>query len=62
MTFLKFSDLDECDSEPCQNAGMCIDSLDSFTCECEEGYTGSLCETGEMTVCLLSVEERIERG
>ena len=40
-----FSDINECGSSPCQNAGMCIDGLNSFTCNCAAGWTGTYCET-----------------
>lgn len=39
-------DEDECVSEPCFNGGTCIDSLNSYTCKCAQGFTGSLCKTG----------------
>ena len=32
-------DVNECESEPCQNAGVCGDEVDGFTCDCSE--TGS---------------------
>ena len=37
-------DIDECDSKPCKNGGLCRDSIDTFTCDCLEGFTGSMCE------------------
>ena len=41
-----YTDEDECASEPCFNGGTCIDSINSFTCDCADGFTGSLCKTG----------------
>ncbi|KAI8512864.1 hypothetical protein Bbelb_095030 [Branchiostoma belcheri] len=38
-------DIDDCISAPCQNNATCQDGLNSFTCQCVPGYTGTLCET-----------------
>ena len=37
---------DECNSNPCQNDGTCIDLLASYRCDCVPGYTGVHCERG----------------
>ena len=37
--------MDECASYPCMNCGLCIDGIDVFECTCQEGYTGTLCES-----------------
>lgn len=44
------SEINECDSNPCQNSGRC--ELDDFgyTCRCNAGYTGVHCET-DTTKC-----------
>lgn len=42
-----FTELDECDSEPCVNSGTCQDDVDGFTCLCRDGYTGNTCEIGK---------------
>jgi hypothetical protein len=43
-------DIDECSSDPCQNAAVCDDSLsataisfDAFRCTCRPGYASGLC-------------------
>ena len=41
-----FLDIDECESCPCQNCGTCMDEVNGFMCECEDGFTGLECETG----------------
>lgn len=44
-TFL--TDYDECQSNPCQHAGICINLSGGFVCVCAAGFTGSVCETGD---------------
>lgn len=39
-------DINECASSPCENGGHCRDGINSFTCTCVNGFTGTLCETG----------------
>ena len=39
-------DINECESNPCENGGTCMDMEDGYECECESGFTGPLCETG----------------
>ena len=40
-------DIDECSSNPCMNGATCTDAVNSYTCACVAGYTGTHCETGE---------------
>jgi len=35
-------ELNECNSNPCQHGGQCIDGLNNYTCICPVGYTGQL--------------------
>ena len=44
---LRFLDIVECSSDPCQNGGTCVDQINAFTCICMSGYTGNVCETSE---------------
>jgi hypothetical protein len=41
-----FVDINECASNPCQNAGSCLDKVDGYDCNCVRGYTGLLCGVG----------------
>ncbi len=34
----------QCDSNPCQNDGLCIDGDYQYTCQCLSGYSGYNCE------------------
>ena len=44
--FFLHSDINECDSHPCENGATCSDQLDMYNCSCVAGYTGVTCETG----------------
>ena len=46
--FFPLSDIDECESDPCQNGATCIDQENGFECQCADGYEGDLCEIGTM--------------
>lgn len=37
-------DVDECQSRPCRNSGLCENLEGAFECECMRGYLGVLCE------------------
>lgn len=45
--FPSLTDVDDCQSEPCENGGTCIDKIDSFLCLCLPSYGGDMCEKGE---------------
>lgn len=36
--------IDECASEPCLNAGVCVDGINEYHCECMTGFAGAYCE------------------
>ena len=41
-----FADINECDSNPCQNGGNCSNGHNMYTCSCADGFIGDSCETG----------------
>jgi len=42
--------IDECLSNPCFNAGQCIDEHNKYRCECLPGFIGDHCQT-EINLC-----------
>ncbi|NXT94397.1 CRUM1 protein, partial [Anhinga rufa] len=38
------AEIDECDSDPCQNGALCSDHVGFYTCTCAPGYQGIQCE------------------
>ncbi|KAK3607491.1 hypothetical protein CHS0354_010303 [Potamilus streckersoni] len=37
-------DINECQSNPCQNGATCTDQVNNFTCMCVAGFTGHRCD------------------
>jgi len=37
--------IDECESNPCEHNGTCIDQVNGYSCMCIAGITGANCET-----------------
>lgn len=38
------TNINECESSPCQSGGTCVDRIGGYTCECAEGYEGDHCQ------------------
>lgn len=38
------TNINECDSNPCLNGGVCQDEVNAFSCVCKRGYWGKNCE------------------
>ena len=44
-----FLDIDDCANHTCRNGGLCVDGVNSYSCNCSAGYTGERCLTGRGT-------------
>lgn len=45
-----FTDINECDNNPCQNGGQCTNSEGSFTCSCTDGWEGQVCDQSNLNI------------
>lgn len=43
-------DIDECQSDPCQNGATCQDGTNGYRCRCLPGYEGAFCQI-DVAVC-----------
>eukprot|EP00058_Branchiostoma_floridae_P006280 XP_002591768.1 hypothetical protein BRAFLDRAFT_83542 [Branchiostoma floridae] len=50
IEFLGCDDTDDCQSNPCKNGGTCVDGLNSYSCNCTNGFSGDTCEEKATTV------------
>ena len=46
LKYLCVTDINECADNPCKH-GNCTDGINSYTCECDDGYEGDDCDIGE---------------
>ena len=48
------TDWNDCESQPCQNYGRCIDEVGGFSCDCSgTGYSGIICQNN-IDECLIN--------
>ncbi|CAJ1065064.1 protocadherin Fat 4 isoform X1 [Xyrichtys novacula] len=45
------ADVDECEVNPCENEGTCVNTAGSFYCHCQKGFTGPVC-SADVDQCL----------
>ena len=48
------TDINECDSSPCENGGTCEDQVNGYMCHCQSGYNGDHCQTGKTPSLIVS--------
>ena len=44
--YLYFSDINDCDPNPCENGATCSDEVNDYNCTCMAGYFGKNCSQG----------------
>ncbi|NP_001121086.1 coagulation factor X precursor [Ornithorhynchus anatinus] len=49
-----YKDGNQCETQPCQNQGVCKDGLAEYTCLCSAGYEGKNCDTTTVKICSLN--------
>lgn len=54
---LTFLDINECDTNPCENGGQCTNSEGSFTCSCAGGWRGPACNKGKFSEYINEIQE-----
>ena len=55
LLFFFLTDIDDCELIPCKNGGLCRDGVDSYTCECNPGFEGEVCQTSELGSLLIKI-------
>lgn len=45
------TEIDECESNPCQNGGTCLDEIGKFSCVCVDDYIGETCNELKIKNC-----------
>lgn len=59
---LTFTDINECDTNPCENGGQCTNSEGSFTCSCAGGWRGLACIQGKFSKYLNEIQVHRKAG
>ena len=52
------TEINECDSSPCRNGATCNNQINSYTCACAAGYSGTNCESGKILINAFSIHCR----
>ena len=44
---IHLTDINDCENDPCENGGTCVDKVNGFTCNCVKGFEGNKCQTSK---------------
>ena len=55
------AEVDDCQFGPCMNDATCIDQFNRYTCICQNGFTGSNCETSKYTTLMETTAPIVNR-
>ena len=47
--YINVLDIDDCNTDPCNNGGTCEDNVNGYKCKCVDGFTGEHCQTSELS-------------
>lgn len=56
------TDIQDCQSGPCENDGVCLDGLNGFVCFCTQGYAGDTCNRGKYLFNFLPARTIMQYG
>ena len=45
-----FKDIDDCVFSRCANGATCVDGINQYSCICQDGFTGKLCQNGKKKI------------
>ena len=46
--YLNLSDINDCNSDPCENGATCDDGVNDYKCTCMAGYDGKNCSQSKL--------------
>lgn len=53
---LLYTDINDCQPDPCENNGTCTDLVNDYQCDCVAGFNGTNCENSTHCICLICFE------
>ena len=53
-------EINECESQPCMNGGVCYDFVARFYCACPAGFFGDTCEKGKLQLSQFTTKVRFD--
>eukprot|EP00164_Ancoracysta_twista_P000196 GFYU01000285.1.p1 GENE.GFYU01000285.1~~GFYU01000285.1.p1 ORF type:complete len:946 (+),score=319.01 GFYU01000285.1:256-3093(+) len=53
---------DDCASDPCGDHGNCLDDINSFECDCDSGWSGTLCDNEDASCFIAGTQVTLPDG